>query len=276
MKSSVKPILSLSLVAVLAFGLTACSKDAAPTPNPTATTTTSPSPQPTDAPTTSPSATSTAFEKQELKQAKEAFPDIEVQEGENKEEIQLAVFGANRYINSIYNSGYLANSSWVKNGADSQELFKIYGKDWSDDYRGKLESLIEDYHSADDEVKTKAERELFLHFFYYDGTSLTAPADCDDNSVTALSCLVNEKLESDTDITYQYNPTTGHVLVNANFTANVRLVKDGVNGVTSVTYNVQLDMIKNPYPDEENFRYAYIVNDVGGEWTNSKWHEGEK
>jgi hypothetical protein len=281
MKSFVKPILSLSLVAAfLAFGLTACSKDASPTPNPSSTNTATPSSQQqTMAPTVTPSATSTptaVFEKKELKEAQEAYPDVEAKEGATKEEIQLALFGANRYINTIYNSGYLANGSWVKNGADSQDLFKLYGQDWSDSYRSKLENLITEYHSADKEVKDKAAADLMIHFFFFDGTGLTLPEDCSHNNVGVGSCLVNGQLESDTETTYQVNSVTGHIFVDAKFKANIRLIKDGIAGVTPITYNVQLEMIKNPYPDEENLRYAYIVNDLGGDWKIDKWYEGDK
>lgn len=282
MNNSLKPILSLSLVATLAFGLAACSKDGESNPVPSsATNTASASQEPTTAPTSTiapsikPSPKATVGT--ELETAKKAFPNVEGEGKVSKEEAQLALASAQRYINSIYNSGYLANGSWVKNGADSQELYKLFGRDWSDSYRLKLETLIDDFQKGNTEEKNKAANDLLTNFFFFDNSGgLQLPKDCNMNQIGVSSCLVNEKLESSTEMTYQVNKETGNVYVNAHFTANVRFIKDGVQGISPVQYDVQLEMIKNPYPDEENLRYAYIVNDIGGNWKIDKWHEGEK
>jgi hypothetical protein len=285
MKNSVKPILSLSLAAALAFGLTGCNNEPEPAPSPTSSSvapTATPKPTPDVSGTTSPSATPNATSsvpataESELQEAQAAFPNVKVNEGENKEQIQLALLGAQRYVNTVYNSGYLANGSWVKNGADSQELVKLFGKDWSDSYRLKLEALIDDYKNGNEEIKNQASRDLIVHFFYFDNSGgMTLPKDCNTAAVGVSSCLLDEKLESDTELTYQYNKVTGSIYVNTRFTANVRFIKDGVQGVSPVQYDVQLEMIKNPHPDAENLRYTYIVNDIGGSWNIENWHEGE-
>ena len=185
--------------------------------------------------------------------------------------------GATRYVNSVYNSGYLANGSWLKNGGDSQELATLHSKDWSDLYRAKIESLTERTKTGSEEDQKLASEELLVHFFYYDNksTHLQLPDDCKDNSVGVASCLVGENLVSDSETTYQVNYDTGTVYIGMTFTANVRFIKDGVRGVTPIKYDVQLEMIKNPYPDEANLRYAYIVNDLGGSWKMGDWHEGD-
>lgn len=281
MNNSLKPILSLSLAAAFAFGLAGCSNDPEPIPtqSPTTSTSTTPAtpsqtPAPTTTPTTSASAAPVVVEN-ELEEAKKAFPNVEAEGSISKEDIQLAALSATRYVNSIYNSGYLANGSWIKNGGDSQELAKIYGKDWSDSYRVKIESLVDGTKTGSNEEQTAAAKELLRHFFFYDNSGMTLPDDCSDNNVGVASCLVGEKLVFDSETTYQVNNETGAVYINVLFTANVKFVKDGVKGVTPVKYDVQLEMIKNPYPDVENFRYAYIVNDLGGNWKIEQWHEGE-
>lgn len=281
MNNSLKPILSLSLAAAFAFGLAGCSNDPEPIPtqSPTTSTSTTPAtpsqtPAPTTTPTTSASAAPVVVEN-ELEEAKKAFPNVEAEGSISKEDIQLAALSATRYVNSIYNSGYLANGSWIKNGGDSQELAKIYGKDWSDSYRVRIESLVDGTKTGSNEEQTAAAKELLRHFFFYDNSGMTLPDDCSDNNVGVASCLVGEKLVFDSETTYQVNNETGAVYINVLFTANVKFVKDGVQGVTPVKYDVQLEMIKNPYPDVENFRYAYIVNDLGGNWKIEQWHEGE-
>lgn len=283
MNNSLKPLLSLSLAAALAFGLTGCTNKAepAPSPTPSATSTAKPSAAPTSSatPTQSPSASESVPPAQalnELEEAQKAFPDVKAEGNFSKEDIQLAAFGASRYTNTVYNSGYLANGSWVKNGADSQQLVKLFGKDWSDSYRQKIEQLVARTQTGTDEEKNTAAKELLVHFFFFDNTKLTLPDDCSDNNVGADSCLVDGKLVSDKEITYQVNHDTGSIYVNETFTANVKFVKDGVQGVTPVHYDVQLEMIKNPYPDAENLRYTYIVNDLGGTWKFENWREGEK
>lgn len=283
MKNFVKPILNLSLVAALAFGVTSCSSGPTPNANPTLTTEATASSTPTPVtsdrstssmPSSDPSSSSGVVN--ELQAAQKAFPDIQVVDGANKEDTQLAMFGAQRYINSIYNSGYLANGSWVKNGASSQELVKLFGKDWSDAYRAKLEKLIEDATNGTPDIKTQAAKDLMLNFFYFDNTGkITLPEDCSQNNFGAASCLVQGKLDGNTPMTYQVNKTTGAIYINAVFTANVRGIKDGIEGISPVQYNLQLEMIKNPYPDAKNFRYAYIVNDIGGSWHIDAWHKGE-
>lgn len=282
MNNSLKPILSLSLVATLAFGLAACSKDVESSPTPSSssspsTTSQAPTAPPTSVATPSAKPSQSVATGTELEIAKKAFPNAEGEGKVTKEEVQLALASAQRYTNSIYNSGYLANGSWVKNGADSQELYKLFGRDWSDAYRLKLETLIDDFQKGSTEEKDKAANDLLTNFFFFDNSGgLQLPKDCNMNQVGVSSCLVNEKLESTTDMTYQVNKETGSIYVNAHFTANVRFVKGGVQGVSPVQYDVQLEMIKNPYPDEENLRYAYIVNDIGGNWKIDKWHEGDK
>lgn len=283
MNNSLKPILSLSLAAAFAFGLAGCSNKSEPIPTQSPTTSTSttpatpsqsPAPTSTTAPTTSASAAPVVVEN-ELEEAKKAFPNVEAEGSISKEDIQLAALSATRYVTSIYNSGYLANGSWIKNGGDSQELAKIYGKDWSDSYRVKIESLVDNTKTGSNEEQTAAAKELLRHFFFYDNSGMTLPDDCSDNNVGVASCLVGENLVFDSETTYQVNHETGAVYINMLFTANVKFVKDGVQGVTPVKYDVQLEMIKNPYPDVENFRYAYIVNDLGGNWKIEQWHEGE-
>lgn len=287
MKNSMKPLLSLSLAAALAFGLSACSKNDTPSPTPSAsptvtlpeaTSSSSPSPVPSNTPSTSVAPTKTATAADELKEAQEAFPDLQVNEGENKEQIQLALLSAKRYVNSAYNSGYLANGSWIKNGGTSQELVKLYGKDWSDSYRSKMESIVDEFHNgADQETQDKAASHLILNLLYFTNQSdMTLPSDCNANNVGVGSCLVNGKIEQDGEITYQADKESGKVYVNVSFTANVRFIKDGVQGVSPFKYKIQLEMIKNPYPDAENLRYAYVVNDIGGDWKIDTWHEGEK
>lgn len=277
MMKTLKPILSLSLVATFSFGLVACNPDKGePTPEVTSSPTTAtpsgtPSPDATSsAPAADPSA---APIPKESEQAQKAFSDIEVDaaDGVTKEDIQLSLLGADRYVTTMYNNGYLANGSWVANGADSGELVKTFGKDWSDSYRAKLEILIEKYKNSEE----NANENLLNHFFYYEGETLTLPEDCNDNNIAANSCLVGGAIESNSDMTYQVNRETKAVYVNISFTANVRFIKDGVEGISPVKYNLQLEMIKNPYPDEENLRYAYIVNDLGGSWSIDDWHEGE-
>lgn len=278
MMKTLKPILSLSLVATFSFGLVACNPDKGePTPEATSSSpatsapSTSPSPGATSsAPAADPSAAPMPLESE---QAQKVFSDIEVDaaDGLTKEDIQLSLLGADRYVNNMYNNGYLANGSWATNGADSEELVKSFGKDWSDSYRAKVEGLIEKYKNGEE----KASENLLNHFFYYDGETLTLPEDCNDNNLAANSCLVGGLVESNSDMTYQVNKETKAVYVNTSFTANVRFIKDGVQGVSPVKYNLQLEMIKNPYPDEENLRYAYIVNDLGGSWSIDNWHEGE-
>jgi hypothetical protein len=287
MKNSLKPLLSLSLAAALAFGLTACSKNeepaSPPTPSNTASTT-APSPTASSSPsiTPSPSASSTQSNTadtaaNELKEAQEAFPELKVSEGQDKEQIQLALLSAKRYVKTVYNSGYLTNGSWIKNGGTSQELVKLYGKDWSDSYRLKMESLVEEFHNGSDQAaQDEAASHLILNMLYFTNTSdMTLPDNCNANNVGVGSCLVNGSLEQDGEMTYQADPKTGKVYVNVNFTANVRFIKDGVQGVSPFKYKIQLEMIKNPYPDAENLRYAYIVNDIGGDWKIETWHKGE-
>lgn len=275
MKTSQK-ILSLSLAATFVFGLSACSKDEPDSVAPSKPAATeSAAPSPTAAPT-SLDEVPTYKGSPELEEAQKAFPGIEDIEGATKEDIQLALYGAQRYTNGIYNSGYLANGSWVENGADSQELVKLFGKDWSDSYRAKLEGLINQYHNGKDEAaKNDAARDLMLHFFYFDNSGpLTIPPLCQGNNQGAASCLANGQIE-DKDITYQVHESNGTIYVNKVFTANMQFEKDGVPGVSPVQYEIQLEMIKNPYPDEENLRFAYIVNDIGGSWKIDNWHEGE-
>jgi hypothetical protein len=291
MKNSLKPLLSLSLAASLAFGLAACSHKSEPTPSPTSTpsstaptSTASPTAQATEQATTRPTVDPTAAPKYsgtaetELEEAKQAFPDVEAVDGATKEDVQLAMLGAYRYVNTIYNSGYLMNGSWVKNGADSQELVKLYGKDWSDDYRLKLEVLIDTYHNGEtEEAKTKAAKDLMNHFFYftpYEGAEI--PKDCSENTVGVSSCLVNGKLEFTAEPAYQVKKDSGSIYVDVYFDAKMRILKDGVQGVTPIRYHVQLEMKKNPYPDAANLRFAYIVNDLGGDWNIDEWREGVK
>lgn len=287
MKNSLKPLLSLSLAAALAFGLTACTTNKTPTPSPSPTATETSSPTPSITPSASPTSSASPSSSpepvrstaaSELKEAQEAFPDLKVNEGENKEDIQLALLAAKRYVNTAYNSGYLANGSWVKNGGTSQELVKLYGKDWSDSYRLKMETIVDEFNTgADQQAQDKAASHLILHMFYFTNPAgFTPPDDCKDNNVGVGSCLVDGKIKQNDEITYQANQETGNVYVNINFTANMRLTKDGVKGITPFNYNVQLEMVKNPYPDAENLRFAYIVNDIGGDWKNDAWHEGEK
>lgn len=276
MKTSQK-ILSLSLAATFAFGLSACSQDEPDSVTPsTPTATESVAPSPTTAPPTSLEEVPTYEATPELEEAQKAFPDVKDEEGATKEEIQLALFGAQRYTNSIYNSGYLANGSWVENGADSQELVKLFGKDWSDSYRAKLEGIINQLNNGSDEAaKNDAARDLMLHFFYFDNSGpLQIPASCEDNNQGVASCLASGHIENK-DLTYQVNKGNGSIYVNTTFTANMQFEKDGVPGVSPIQYEIQLEMTKNPYPDEDNLRFAYIVNDIGGSWSIDKWHEGE-
>lgn len=283
MNNSVKPILSLSLAAALVFGLAACNKPADPTSTPSATTsssqpaTQSPSSTPTTTPTPTPSeSVKPAAIGNELKEAQETFPNIEVAEGVDKREVQLAMLSAKRYVDGIYNSSYLANGSWVKNGTDSQELVKLFGKDWSDSYRSKIEGLVAGIHAPTKEERNSSAQDLLRHFFFYDNSGMTSPDNCSSKTVGVSSCLVNGLIDYNSEMTYQVNKDNGSIYINMTFTDNVKFVKDGVPGVTPVHYDIQLEMIKNPYPDEENLRYAYIVNDLGGDWAIDKWHEGEK
>lgn len=278
MKKSAK-ILSLSLAATFLLGITACSeKNPTPTtPSPTATSS-APSPSASSSPSSTPTRSdSPIIAGTELKAAKEAFPDVKDEEGAKAEDIQLALYGSQRYINTVYNNGYLANGSWVANGADSQELVTLVGKDWSDSYRAKLESIINQYHHGPDEAaKTSAARDLMLHFFYFDNSEgMTVPDDCKENNVGVASCLVGATIDIKSGPSYQVNKSTGSIYVTTSFTANMRFVKDGIVGVSPVQYEMQLEMIKNPYPDEENLRFAYVVNDLGGSWKIDAWHEGE-
>jgi hypothetical protein len=231
---------------------------------------------PSDDPTVIPSYSGTA--EKELKEAQEAFPDVKATDGASKEDIQLAMAQAYRYVSTIYNSGYLMNGSWVKNGADSQELVKLFGKDWSDDYRLKLEVLIDTFHNGEtEEVRNKAAKDLMNHFFYftpYEGAAV--PKTCGENTVGVGSCLVGEKLDFTAEPSYRVNKATGNIYVDVYFDAKMRIIKDGVTGVTPIRYHVQLEMKKNPHPDAANLRYAYIVNDLGGDWNIDEWHEGVK
>lgn len=283
MKKPFKSLLSLSLAASFAFGLTSCSHDPGPMPSPAPTTSTaSASPNPTETATvpskdsSSPAPASTPIN--EAQEAQKAFPDIQATDGASKEDIQLAMSSAYRYVNTAYNSGYLINGSWVKNGADSQELVKMFGKDWSDDYRLKVEVLVDAFHNGEtDDAKNKAAKDLMNHMFYftpYDGVEI--PKDCSENNVGVASCLVGEKLDFTAEPSYQVNKETGSIYVNVYFDAKMRIIKDKVPGVTPIRYHVQLEMKKNPNPDVANFRYAYIVNDIGGDWSIDDWHEGVK
>jgi hypothetical protein len=286
MNTSTKSLLSLSLAAALAFGLSACSKDNTPDPTPSPsissakpTITASPSASSSASPTpTNSSVPSVSYSADsELKEAQEAFPNLKVNEGEDKEQIQLALLAAKKYVNTAYNSGYLANGSWIKNGGSSQELVKLYGKDWSDSYRLKIEEMVDEFHNGADQAKQdEAASHLILNMLYFTNQQgFTLPEDCNANNIGVSSCLVNGEIVQDGDMTYQAN-ANGNVYVNVNFTANVRFIKDGIQGVSPFKYKVQLEMVKNPYPDAENLRFAYVVNDIGGDWKIETWHEGEK
>lgn len=284
MKSSIKPLLSLSLVAVLGFGLVGCNNDT-PTPEPTSKPTASSTQS--AAPTSTPTQTSTAKPtesatdapvpvKGELEQAQAAFPNPDVVQGATKEEAQLVLNSASRYIKDIYNSGYVTNGSWFANGADAQELVNLYGQYWSDTYRAKVEALVNTVKTEPEPtLKAQAENDLLLSIFFYDNSNkaMKLPDSCNQNNQGAASCL---KGGSITDITLNYTKNKeGVFYVGATFTANVKFVKDGKQGISPVKYDVQLEMIKNPYPDAENLRYAYIVNDIGGQWNINNWQEGE-
>lgn len=279
-KKSSKPILILSLAAVLCFGVVSCSNNSEapkPTASPSVTSIPAGSPSAGTTPSALPTESSSTASK-ELSEAQKALPNLKVNAGENKEDILLAVYGASRYVNTIYNSGYLANGSWAKNGADSQELYKVYGKDWSDSYRAKMESIISDYHSTDSETQKEAAKLLMYNMFYSDdsmGNNIKTPDDCSQNNVGATSCLVGGNVILDKEITYQVNHNNGNIIVGIAFTDNLRLINNGVEGITPIHYNMQLEMMKNPYPDEQNLRFAYIVNDIGGQWTIDSWHKGE-
>lgn len=289
MKNSLKPLLSLSLAASLAFGLAACSPKPEPTPSPSPTNSATSTPSPSVSASPTPSATAPTVDPSalptysntaanELEEAKLAFPDVEAGDGASKEDIQLAMLGAYRYVNTIYNSGYLANGSWVKNGATSQELVKLFGKDWSEDYRAEIEVLVDTFHNGEnEEIKNKAAKDIMNHFFYfipYDGVEV--PKDCSENSAGVASCLVGESLEYTAPPSSRVNTATGSIYVDVYFDAKMRIIKDGVQGVTPIRYHVQLEMKKNPHPDAANLRYTYIVNELGGDWNIDEWHEGAK
>lgn len=279
-------VFSLSLAAALALSLAACSDHvgtSVPTSSPSATVSpsSSPSVSPTATPTptaTTPAATgSTADTSNELAEAKKAFPNLQVKDEQNKDDVLLATYDAVRYVDTVFNSGYLANGSWAKNGASGEQLYKIFGNNWSDTFRAKMDGMVADYHSSDAATQVKAQKELLYYMFFTDSQmgSFQFPDDCSQNNVGANSCLVGNKPTIDKEVTYQINPSNGSIYVNVTFTGNLRVINGGVEGVSAVHYDLQLEMVKDQYPDAKNLRYAYVVNDIGGSWNIDSWHKGE-
>ena len=269
------------MAAAFAFGLTSCSKDPEPEPpKPSASATASPSPSPSPSPSEAGPTLGPEDEapedtaETELKKAREMFPNID-EEGEQKDNVQLALFNATRYVDSIYDNGYLANGAWDKDGADSQRLYELHGHNWTDDYRGKIDSIISDYKDGEtQEIKDDAAKTLLTHFFYLnDVGSLSASADCETPDESAPSCLT-ERIEIK-DMQYTIFDD-GNIAVDGKFTINVKTKKDGVEGIVPIDYTVWLEMTKNPYPDVENFRYTWIVQDAGGGWKSGGWSAKEK
>lgn len=276
-----KSVFSLSLVAALSLSLAACSdhpSPSVPTSSPSSSISPSAVPSATSTPASTPSATgSVADTSTELAEAKKAFPDLKVTDEQNKDNVFLATYDAVRYVDTIYNSGYLANGSWAKNGASGVELYKIYGNNWSDTFRAKMDGMIADYHSSDATTQSKAQMSLLYHMFFTDNKmgAFQFPDDCNQNNIGANSCLVGNKPTFDKEVTYQINPSNGSIYINTAFTLTLRVIKDGVEGISAVHYDVQLEMVKNQHPDAKNLRYAYVVNDIGGSWNIDSWHKGE-
>lgn len=276
-------VYSLSLAAALAFSLAACSDNSNSTvPSATPSVAVTPSSGPSVTPTTIPTPTSTASDavtdtSKELEEAKKAFPNLKVSDEKNRDNVFLATYGAVRYVNTIYNSGYLSNGSWAKNGASGEQLYKMFGNSWSDTFRAKMDGMISDYHSSDTDTQTKAQKSLLYYMFFTDSKmgSFQFPEDCDQNNVGANSCLADNKPVVDKEVTYQINPTNGSVYVNIAFTDNLRVINNGVEGISAVHYDLQLEMVRNLHPDAKNLRYAYVVNDIGGSWTIDSWKKGE-
>lgn len=274
--NTTKKLITLSLAATFAFGLVSCNKGSEDEPKPTASPSASPSSSPSTSPSSSPLPTGPIEEAEqapadtaesELQKAQEAFPDVE--DGPDKEKIQLALFNATRYINAIYDNGYLASGSWVKDGADAQKLYELQGHNWSDDYRAKLDLIIHDYkNGVDAETKETAESDLLRHFFFLSNTTLQPSDKCSVGGVGAPSCLTDQISLADMFFTKYDN---GNILVETKFTLNVETKKDGKSGTIPIDYTIWLEMTENPYPDVENLRYSYIVQDLGGGWKSHGW-----
>lgn len=275
-----KRFIALSLAATFSFGIVSCDKGSsgdAPTPAPSSPSASSspsatPSAQPSDPAILQGEGVPADTAETELSKAKEAFPDIN-EDGEEKEKVQLALFNATRYVNSIYDSGYLANGSWVENGADAQELFELYGHNWSDDYRAKNDLLIYDFKNAEDsDARNEAETDLLRKMFFLNSDTLKPADTCNENSVSAPSCLTEPIILSDMSYS-KYDD--GVILVEAKFSLNIATKKDGKLGAVSMDYDIWLEMTENPYPDVENLRYSWIVDDLGGSWKTNGWTENQ-
>ena len=204
----------------------------------------------------------------ELEEAQKAFPDVtQGSDGATKEEIQLALYSAARYVDNIYDDNYLANGSWATDGYDFNVIKDKYEKYWDVAYSSYLQSLVTDVQNN----KADANRDLIQAMFFFDpaGQNLTIADDCIAGG-TLNSCLKDGVLVYDTGWNYRVSED-GSIFTSVGITANVRFVKDGVEGVSPVRYNLELQMVPNPRVDEAADYPAYITRGVTGDWRINEW-----
>lgn len=225
----------------------------------------------------------------ELILAKRIFPDAEATKSFSKEQVQIAETVAYEYMNNALGNTYFADGSFEKEGYPIAMFDQYFGKYF--DYRtlADIHQRVEDRVSLDSATGTPlylANLQNLVWFLQLNGGSpeqwLTETCrtggvtqDGDTNYIASADSPCFVDYPTITNMKYEEGTNSAGVTgirIDATGVTKPVLVKDGVEGFRTITYNFTLFITPNENSDWANGVHSMVIrglepsNPVGTAW----------
>lgn len=202
---------------------------------------------PSSIPTGEPKEATVYTEDMELAEAQLAFPNVNATPLHTKEEIQLAMYSAYKYINMSLSDTYLLSGDFITEGYPADYFERSYRTQFTVQGYSQIANSLANVTSADEAIADESYLNLLriANIENVSGSGYSQPEEC---AAAIKSCLLNEQVNFG-DFKYD-DSIDGRVMVTVQATSKPMYINaSNESGYLTNVYDFQFFMIPNDNPD---------------------------